>query len=67
LVNSSAASEYLAPTGEAGQWPSSPIAENIADEADSRVSPLTSLIVLVLLSLGTWAAIWAAFASLSQR
>jgi hypothetical protein len=65
-VNSNAASEYLAPIEDTGQWPSPPVDENIADEADSRLSPLSSLIVLVLLSLVTWAEIWAAFASLAQ-
>ena len=66
MNSSDAASECLAPAENSGQWPSPPITENIADEADSRVSPLTSLIVLVLLSLAIWAAIWAAFASLAQ-
>ena len=65
-MNSSAASESLARAEDAARWPSPPIAETIADEADLRLSPLTSLIVLVLLSLGTWAAIWAVFASLGQ-
>lgn len=66
-MNSSAASESLSlARAEDARCPSPPIAETIADEDDLRVSPLTSLIVLILLSLGTWAAIWAAFASLGQ-
>lgn len=67
-MNSSAVSESLSLTRaeDAARCPSPPIAETIADEDDLRVSPLTSLIVLILLSLGTWAAIWAAFASLGQ-
>ena len=65
-MNSSAASESLARAEDVARCPSPPIAETIADEDDLRVSPLTSLIVLILLSLGTWAAIWAAFASLGQ-
>jgi hypothetical protein len=66
-MDRNAASEFVAPATGAGQWPSPPDAENIMVDTDSRLSPLISLIVLVLFSLGSWAAIWAAFASLSQR
>ncbi len=66
-MDRNAASEFVAPATGANQWPSPPDADNIKVDTDSRLSPLISLIVLVLFSLGSWAAIWAAFASLSQR
>jgi hypothetical protein len=59
-LNSNPASER--PAGGAGVAPLS--AEGSRPEAVRRFSPLASLIVLTLLSLGTWAAIWAAIASL---
>jgi hypothetical protein len=42
------------------------LAELSADETIPRVSRLTALIVMIALSLGTWAAIWAAVASLCR-
>jgi len=59
-LNSSPASER--PSGSAGVAPLS--VEGSRPEPVRRFSPLASLIVLTLLSLGTWAAIWAAVASL---
>jgi hypothetical protein len=41
--------------------------EELSPEPVRRFSPLASLVVLTLLSLGTWAAIWAAVASLMQQ
>jgi hypothetical protein len=65
-VNSDAASKYPA-SGEGGSaFAALALAEHLADEAVPRVSRLTALIVLVLLSLGTWALIWAALASLGR-
>ncbi len=42
-------------------------AEGYAHKPGGRFSPLASLIMVTLLSLGTWAAIWAAVASLMRR
>jgi hypothetical protein len=62
-VNSDAVSEN--PVSEEGrQWVAPVLAELSADETIPRVSRLTALIVMIALSLGTWAAIWAAVASL---
>ena len=62
-MNSDAVSEN--PVSEEGrQWVASVVAELSADETIPRVSRLTALIVMIALSLGTWAAIWAAVASL---
>jgi hypothetical protein len=64
-VNSDAVSEN--PVSEEGrQWVASVVAELSADETIPRVSRLTALIVMIVLSLGTWAAIWAAVASLCR-
>lgn len=63
-VNSDAASKYSA-SGEGGSAALA-LAEHLADEAVPRVSRLTALIVLVLLSLGAWALVWAALASLGR-
>ena len=62
-VNSDAVSEN--PVSEEGrQWVPPVLAELSADETIPRVSRLTALIVMIALSLGTWAAICAAVASL---
>jgi hypothetical protein len=65
-VNSGAASEY--PVSEQGrsEWAALPLAELSDDEIVPRISRLTSLVVLFLLSLGSWALIWAAVASLCR-
>ena len=64
-VNSDAVSEN--PVSEEGrQWVPPVLAELSADETIPRVSRLTALIVMIALSLGTWAAIWAAIASLCR-
>jgi hypothetical protein len=64
-VNSDAVSEN--PVSEEGrQWVASVVAELSADETIPRVSRLTALIVMIALSLGIWAAIWAAVASLCR-
>lgn len=63
-MNSDAVSEY--PVSEEGcrQGAALSLAELSVDEAIPRVSRLTALIVMIVLSLGTWAVIWAAVASL---
>jgi hypothetical protein len=64
-VNSEAVSEH--PVSEQGhQWVAPVLAELSADETFPRVSRLTALIVMIALSLGTWAVIWAAVASLCR-
>jgi hypothetical protein len=64
-VNSDAVSENPV-SEEDRQWFASAVAELSADETIPRVSRLTALIVMIALSLGTWAAIWAAVASLCR-
>jgi hypothetical protein len=63
-VNREAASEYPVSEESRSQLVRLTIAELSADEAVPRVSRLTALIVMVAASLGTWAVIWAALASL---
>jgi len=64
-VNSDAVSEHAVP--EEGRKRVAPVlAELSADETIPRVSRLTALIVMMVLSLGTWAVIWAAVASLCR-
>jgi hypothetical protein len=65
-VNSDAVSEYAVSEEGRRQWVALSLAERSADEAVPRVSRLTALIVLFLLSLGTWVLIWAAVASFTR-
>jgi hypothetical protein len=64
-VSSDAVSEHLV-SEEGRQWVAPVLAELSAEETIPRVSPLTALIVMIALSLGTWALIWAAVASLCR-
>jgi hypothetical protein len=62
-VSSDAVSEY--PVIEEGrQWAALSLDELSSDEVAPRVSRLTSLIAIIVLSFATWAVIWAAFAAL---
>jgi hypothetical protein len=61
-VNSDAVSENHV-SEEGRQWVASVVAELSVDETVPRVSRLT---VMIALSLGTWAAIWAAITSLCR-
>jgi hypothetical protein len=64
-VNSDTVSEH-AVSEEDHKWVAPELAELSAEETIPRVSRLTALIVMMTLSLGTWAAIWAAVASLCR-
>lgn len=61
-MNSDAGSEY--PVSEESRWAALSLAELSGDETVPRVSRLTALIVMAVASLGTWAVIWVALASL---
>jgi hypothetical protein len=63
-VNSNAASDY-SKTGDRGrQFAGALPVDAPAELATGRYGPLASLIVVSLLSLGIWAAIWALLGSL---
>ena len=64
-MNSDTASEHAVPE-EGHKWVVPVLAELSADETIPRVSRLTALIVMMALSLGTWAVIWATVASLCR-
>jgi hypothetical protein len=64
LVNGNTASDYSQSDDRSRQLAAAPSADALADLATPRLSPLASLIVLSLLSLGIWMAIWALLGSL---
>jgi hypothetical protein len=66
-VNSGVASKYPVSEQDRSQWAALPLAELSGEETVPRVSRLTSLIVLFVLSLGGWALIWAGVASLCRE
>jgi hypothetical protein len=63
-VNSNAAPDYLKIDDRTRRPAAALLADAPTDLATRRLSPLASLIVLSLMSLGIWMAIWALLGSL---
>jgi hypothetical protein len=63
-VNRDAASDYLEASDRTGREAGPALIDGSAESTTRRFSPLTCFIVITLLSIALWAAIWVVFRSL---